>query len=103
LNIWRVLAVKTSIDTNSVIINTTLDNKLTQEIIALQSSASSIANILNRVSNSTLGLYTNAVDVPFQGVNQRALTRMALKDGGVVSSDIKRAVEEEKIDPLFPV
>jgi hypothetical protein len=98
-----VLAVKTSIDTNSVIINTTLDNKLTQEIIALQSSASSIANILNRVSNSTLGLYTNAVDVPFQGVNQRALTRMALKDGGVVSSDIKRAVEEEKIDPLFPV
>jgi hypothetical protein len=97
-----VLSVKASLDANSISLAANLDSNFLLETAVLQSTATSIANILNTISNPTVGVYTNSVDIPYQGLHNRALTRMALKDANTIN-DVKRAVDEERIAPMFNV
>ena len=81
--------IQNTVSTNVLAISTTLTD-LDAQVTAIKTA----------LTDPTIGINTKQVDLPYQGIYQRAMTRMSLTDGNLVTS-MQRAVQEEKVSPIF--
>jgi hypothetical protein len=59
-----------------------------------------ISLIKERAVDPTKGIHIVTVDLPYQGIYQRALSRQSLTDGGLIEK-LPRVIQEEKQSPIF--
>lgn len=76
-----------------------IQNTINSSIAGMKSD---IDTLTTAMTDSHHGVYVNSVDMPYQGLYQRALLRMGINNSNNMDN-LKRAIGEEKISPLFNV
>ena len=78
----------------------TIDSALASANGTQSGIATDIHDVKAALLDNTVGISTKQVDLPYQGIYQRAMTRMSLEGSSIVAM-MNRAVQEETQSPIF--